>query len=247
MARNLAALPRALTSAAARKNWRRYLRHARRPWPTLLFLLPWLILYEVAAWRLSKAEGGHELLAQSMIKGVLAWFDLRGVLLPGLLLVAGLVIWHVRRRESWQFPPWVLPAMLLEGLVLSLPLWLVSGLFPAAAGPGGDSGAARAVAGIGAGIYEEAVFRLLLITLLLRFVARGLQLDARWAQPVAIGLAALAFALCHFQPVGADPFAWRIFWFKLAAGAYLGIVFMRRGVGVSTGTHMAYNLLRVWL
>ena len=67
------------------------------------------------------------------------------------------------------------------------------------------------------------------------------------ATACAIVLAAAAFALCHFDPIGNDIFAWRSFWFRMAAGVYLGVLFASRGLGVATGCHTAHNVLRVLL
>jgi hypothetical protein len=58
--------------------------------------------------------------------------------------------------------------------------------------------------------------------------------------------AATLFAWCHYQPVGLDVFAWSTFLVRLAAGAYLTLVFIWRGLGIAVGCHAAFNLFLCW-
>lgn len=246
MARDKSLLPPALPARGPQRLWRRYLRETCRPLPSLLFLLPCVALYELGAWALTRAaEPGHELLAHSMIQGVLSWFGVVGSWVPGLVLIVALLVWHHVRQDRWQMRLWVLPAMLAESLALAIPLLVISGLF--AAGPAGGHGGLRVrlVAALGAGIYEELVFRLLLISLFVWLLVRVAEARGPAAVAIAVGLSAVVFALCHFEPVGVEPFGWRTFTFKLVAGVYLGIVFLGRGVGVSSGSHVVYNVTLV--
>jgi membrane protease YdiL (CAAX protease family) len=64
---------------------------------------------------------------------------------------------------------------------------------------------------------------------------------------LVIGSAAAIFALCHVRPVGAEPFAWPTFLMRLAAGVYLSLIFIARGLGVATGCHAAYNLILLFM
>jgi membrane protease YdiL (CAAX protease family) len=136
--------------------------------------------------------------------------------------------------------------MLLESVMLAVPLLTLSALF----GPppmGGPPLRVQLVQALGAGVYEELVFRLLLISGLAWVLAEVLHMWRKAAWWTAIGLAAVIFALCHFEPIGSDSFGWGPFWFRLAAGAYLSAVFVGRGLGIASGSHAAYNLLLVWL
>ena len=230
-----------------RIRWRQYVRATQRPLYSLLFLLPLVVVYELAAWRMDDGTGGgRNLLAHSAIAGLLSWFGLVGVWGPPVVLVVALLTWHYRRRDRWRVRWWVLPGMLGEGLVLAIPLLVFSALFqPPQPGVGGSH--LQLVQGLGAGIYEELVFRLLLIsgmTWLLVEVFRVWRPAATWT---AVALAAVVFSLCHFAPIGAGPFAWGAFWFRVLAGVYLSVIFVGRGVGVSSGSHAAYNMLLVWL
>jgi membrane protease YdiL (CAAX protease family) len=228
-------------SASRSRRWRRYLRESRRPLHCLVFLAPWVLVYEVAARLPDDGHGpARDLFAHSVIQDLLGWFGLVGFWLPPVVLVATLLAWHRTRRDRWRVRWWVFPGMLLESLLLAVPLLALSALFEAAA-------QTRLIAALGAGIYEELVFRLLLISGLAWVLVETAQLGRRMALGVAVGLASLLFSLCHFEPVGPEPFAWRAFCFRLTAGVYLSLVFVRRGLGVSSGCHAGYNVLLAWL
>ena len=94
---------------------------------------------------------------------------------------------------------------------------------------------------------EELVFRLYLITMLMGLLTVVCRVPKRVALPIAVVLAALAFAGCHFGPIGSETFSWPLFVMLTVAGAYLAVVFAVRGLGVATGCHAAYNVMSLLL
>jgi membrane protease YdiL (CAAX protease family) len=100
---------------------------------------------------------------------------------------------------------------------------------------------------LGAGIYEELVFRLYLVSGLAWLLKGVCRVPKRAALPAAVVLAALIFAACHLRPIGADTFEWPQFLALTVAGGYLAVVFVVRGLGVATGCHVAYNLVALAL
>ena len=98
---------------------------------------------------------------------------------------------------------------------------------------------------IGAGIYEELVFRLILISLL---VVIGVDLLGRRAAPTAlaaIAISSLLFAAHHHRPIGVESFDFTRFAFRTIAGIYLAAVFWFRGYGPAAGCHAAHNVVLV--
>jgi membrane protease YdiL (CAAX protease family) len=222
--------------------WQRYWADAQRPLVVLLFLFPLVATYEFGA-MLSGGAGAPapKLLAQTLIQSLLSWFNVSGFWLPGLILFAALLFLHFHRRDPWRIRAWVLPLMAAESIVLTVPLVAMKVALLLAATRGAT---ARAIiVGIGAGIYEELVFRLLLITGLMWLARRLVGLPDKTALLCVLFVAAIIFAVCHVQPVGGEEFAVLPFLFRCGAGAYLGLIFLTRGLGVATGCHVAYNLL----
>jgi membrane protease YdiL (CAAX protease family) len=114
-------------------------------------------------------------------------------------------------------------------------------------------GTSRLIGFLGAGIYEELLFRLMLLPVLFA-VARGARLSpsASWTCAMVVG--SLLFAAAHYRftltvggmqfgPTAGDSFAWTTFAFRTAAGMFFSLLFLYRGFGVAAGAHAAYDIL----
>lgn len=225
--------------------WARYLAQSRRPLTSLLFLLPLLAFYEIGTLLLHSGLPQQRLLAHNLIVAAFGWIGVSGFWLPGVLLIAALLISHRLRRERWRVPPEVLPLMLVESVVLVLPLLAMNMVLLIAAVGGPGSAVGRVVVSMGAAVYEELVFRYFLVGGLIWLATRVWKFRWQQAAWVVVPLAALMFAQCHFEPVGGERYATLPYLLRFLAGIYLGIVFIGRGLGVTTGCHAAYNLLRL--
>ena len=218
----------------------------REPLYCLVFLLPMVLVYEFGAIMLRPAVWPEQqLFAQSLVERVLEWFGAVGFWAPGVLLLATLLIWHLLARHSWQMRAWIPLLMAVECLLLTLPLFMLDQVLLQIAALSTPEVKLRLLLSIGAGIYEELVFRLYLIVGLVSLLADGLRLPRKFATPAAAALSAIAFAVCHMHPIGSAEFTWPTFLFYCAAGGYLALLFVQRGLGISTGCHTAYNLLLV--
>jgi membrane protease YdiL (CAAX protease family) len=106
---------------------------------------------------------------------------------------------------------------------------------------------ASIVTGIGAGIYEELVFRLLLICgLMIAFQdLAGLSHKQSIILSVLIS-SALFSAHHHIDLLSGEPssvFSAAAFIFRTLAGIYFAILFAVRGFGITSGTHAFYNVI----
>ena len=101
------------------------------------------------------------------------------------------------------------------------------------------------VLSIGAGIYEELVFRLIAFTLLSFVFIDLMGMKRGWAGLLMVVSSSLLFSLYHY--LGHEQFDLRTFAFRTAAGAYFGAVFIFRGFGITAGTHAAYDIYIVAL
>jgi membrane protease YdiL (CAAX protease family) len=110
---------------------------------------------------------------------------------------------------------------------------------------------ANIITGIGAGIYEELVFRLILICILMILLQDALRLDHKNSIVLAVLISAALFSAHHHvdffsgQPNAIDPFNWTKFAFRTIAGIYFAILFAIRGFGITAGTHAFYNIIAV--
>ena len=100
----------------------------------------------------------------------------------------------------------------------------------------------RFVMSLGAGVYEETVFRLGIMTgvaALLEKVA-GLR---RWLSfTFALLVSSVLFSAMHHIPPYGDPLHLGVFVFRVLAGAIFGVIFWFRGFAVVVYTHALYDL-----
>lgn len=110
---------------------------------------------------------------------------------------------------------------------------------------------ANIVTGIGAGIYEELVFRLILICLLMLLFQDVLRLTHKKSIVFSVLISAALFSAHHHidllngQPNATDPFNLIRFAFRTIAGIYFAVLFAIRGFGITAGTHAFYNIIAV--
>jgi hypothetical protein len=144
--------------------------------------------------------------------------------------------------EAWSVRWRRVGGLYLEAAALALPLLAFNWAVAMTAGGEGASRLDLAAIGIGAGIYEELVFRLIVISLVVMVGVDLLRLDRGAVAVTAVFLSALAFAAHHHRPIGSEGFELARFAFRTLAGIYLAVIFWFRGYGSAAGCHAAYNL-----
>lgn len=229
-----------------------YRRATRDPIYALLVLTPLVIAYEMLAASL-RPPGAFppRLIAPSAIRNLFAWLGATGAWLPAITLIATLVGMQLSKNSPSKPRLLVVPVMILEGIALSAPLIVISVLLlyrgsPTAIDIAGITGY-RSTLAVGAAIYEEFVFRLILISALVFLFRDLMRVPSSGAISMSVAVAAAAFSACHFPPVGSLPFGWIEFFFYLSAGAYLSLLYLSRGLPIAVVCHAAYNIaLLAW-
>lgn len=232
-----------------------YWNDARRPLACLLFLVPWIAVYEAGILMLADADADRiRNGADFWMRSLLSAAGLGQFLLLPTLVVSVLLTWHILRRHPWRVRLETQAGMLAESLLLAM-LLVVAGqvhqllflnLQPDTADPRlltmatGDL--TRAISYVGAGVYEEVMFRLLLVpTAFLAF--RLFEFPTKWAATMAAVSTAFIFALAHHVGPSADAFNLFTFSFRATAGMFFAAIFFVRGFGITVGCHAAYDLL----
>jgi membrane protease YdiL (CAAX protease family) len=93
---------------------------------------------------------------------------------------------------------------------------------------------------IGAGIFEELIFRMILISAISIVLSHGLTFSANVSNATAILFAAIIFAAFHLFM---EPYSLPVFAQRVAGGVYLGILYSFRGYGISVYSHIIFNFL----
>jgi hypothetical protein len=230
-----------------------YFPATRHPWPCTLFLVPMLLAYESGVLMLG---GGHpEALrngADNWMRFGLTQLGLPFFWLPPLMLVLALGGWNFfRRADRPKDMVGVLCGMSIESVAFALGLWGVSrALVPLLQQLGvqleiqdGTASAARQVITyLGAGIYEEALFRLALYSAMV-WLLRLMEMPKVLAVLLAATASATLFSAAHHVGPYGQPFDNYLFLFRLAAGLYFALLYQYRGFGVAVGAHACYNLM----
>jgi hypothetical protein len=230
-----------------------YFPATRHPWPCFLFLLPLLLLYEVGVVVLG---GMHPETLRNGADNWLRWglgsMGVQTHYIAPVVLLLGFGIWSLRRREDRPRELFnVLTGMLLESVAFALGMWGVSrclgplidyfGLELALAAHT-EQALGQMVTFLGAGIYEETLFRLLLYTGLVWMLRR---IDLPMVLTVGFaGLVSASFfaAAHHLGPYG-EPFEGYAFLFRTVAGLYFALLYQVRGFGIAVGAHACYDVI----
>ncbi len=96
---------------------------------------------------------------------------------------------------------------------------------------------------IAAGVYEEILFRLILLGSIL-YIFKKIWQARLWVQAMlASAIAAAVFAIFHYPTL--EHVTWDSFMFRLIAGWILGIIYVARGLAVVVYTHALYDILYI--
>lgn len=227
-----------------------YYHWSRDPAVGLFAVLPLWLLYEGLRLTLVPAErnGAEVLLLRELQRvGPHGLIVLRVALLAAMFVAARSL---VRRDVPWLR---VAAVLALEGTVYGLLLGPIAGTLTTSAArlleilPMGNSLVTNLVGSLGAGIFEELVFRLGLMSAL---VWIGLRAVRAWSLPplaaksfvggVAVLVSAVVFSWFHH--FCGEPFDPTRFLFRTVAGVLLGLLMWARGYGVCVYAHAFYDL-----
>ncbi len=273
-----------------------YLERTGRPIYAIIFLLPFIILYELGTFLINT-----DVLNQSEVRVVaFVWlqealkflnFDGRWAwTAPPLVVFAILLGLQLASRKSWSLSPRDLVPMFIECVLLAIPLIVLSLVCNSRTQPvvqesnqvvsvvqqavevntdheavlrlqqvataehsEGESLLASIVTGLGAGIYEELVFRLVLMVVLMMIFQDALGLSHKHAIILSVLISAALFSahhhvvIIHGQIGQTSAFSWAAFSFRAIAGVYFAVLFAIRGFGITAGTHALYDILATCL
>ncbi len=237
---------------------RRYLDTTRTHTYSLLFALPLLVLYELGAMMMADGRGGgmrngadvllRTLLATGGVQGTLAF---TAALAVGAAVIVGLE----RRRKPVPLHGRYFVGMLAEsaayavifGFVVAAATQLLLGGMVRFAADGGITSMPLfdgVVLSLGAGIYEELLFRVILTGgLFALLLAAGVKRGT--AGVVAVVVSAFIFSAFHYVGPYAYPLELNSFTFRLLAGLAFSALYMTRGFGVAAWTHALYDVFLV--
>lgn len=222
-----------------------YFNQSALPLASLVFLAPLIVLYELGTRWYATDPVTHveqRIIAFSKMQEFFALFGATGKYMPAAAVVAILLAWHVARNDAWTTHLGHLAGMLVESAIYTIPLRALALAFahylPLYTPP--DKSRAMLVLSIGAGIYEEMVFRLVAFTVMSLLFIDVLKMERLRAFILMVLLSSVAFSAYHY--LGSEVFEWRSFSFRTLAGIYFALIFVWRGFGITAGAHAAYDV-----
>jgi hypothetical protein len=246
--------------ASDRGALRAYLTRSRAPRYSLVFALPLFLLYEGLAAALAGTPGsaGVRNAADVALKTPFLLFSGARGSLAFFATVIAICIFFVARdltktRERPQ--PRTFLLMLGESCVLALVLGIVVATLTqrllgalslaAQAAPAplqGMGASTRLMLSLGAGLYEELLFRVLLVG--------GLTAGFKWlfgartlvAGVAAAAIGALVFSAFHYVGEYGDPLELASFTYRAIAGLVFSGLYLTRGFGITAWTHALYDV-----
>jgi Na+-translocating ferredoxin:NAD+ oxidoreductase RnfD subunit len=183
------------------------------------------------------------------------------------------VVGRDMRANRGGLRPRVFVGMLLEAVVLAVCFGTVVGSLSAhvvgairlgsaadaitwLVGPGGRAAdampmgpiaraptATKIMLALGAGVYEELVFRVFLVSAIALVTRRVFKWSVTVSGLVAVGLSALIFATFHYIGPYGDPLRLDSFVFRLIGGVVFSALYVTRGFGITAWTHALYDLM----
>lgn len=239
---------------------KQYLEASRSPWYSLLFVLPLWLLYEVLVVAANLGRGGMVVNgADAFLRDTLGVLGMQGRLAGMVALAVVAAVWVCRadsgHRKKGIYPGYFL-YMLAESALYALMfggvvVWLMQLLLPGfifrlqVAGVSSLDLGLRFTTSLGAGVYEELVFRVLLMGGACWAGVHFLKLKPGASLLIAMIVSSLAFSAFHYIGSMRDTLTAASFLFRFFAGILLAVLYRLRGFGIAAYTHALYDVFLV--
>ena len=238
-----------------------YFDVSRSPRYSVLFALPLLVAYEALAAALAGPRSSSQIRNGADVLLKEAFIAVAGPNGPLVFIAAvvGIGIWFIARdikRTGKGVRPIVFGAMMAESIALAAifgivigtltvkllgSLRMVSMMGAATTQISAMSWSTRLMLSLGAGLYEELLFRVLLVTALAAGARIGFGFGTRGAGVFATIVGALIFSAFHYIGPFADPFRLTSFTFRAISGVAFSALYLTRGFGITAWTHSLYD------
>ena len=225
-----------------------YWLSTRSPLYSFLFTVPLFLIYEIGIF-LTSSDDMFVLRngADALMRQILATFGITGLYWVGLIFFIGFIIAFILQRKYWeetQIHSDYFLLMMVESVGWSVLIYfLMTNIYLLLMNPTGSMLVQQVTLAVGAGIYEEFLFRVLLIagiSVILGFIFQWSDKTRNWA---AMVIAAGIFSSFHFIGEYGDFFSFNIFMVRFLAGIALGTLYFLRGFGITAWSHAVYDLI----
>ena len=219
---------------------------------SFLISLPLFLAYELLI-LISQPDSSQivRISVDSWFKSIFSLFGVNTVSIT-LLIVAlfGMFILYKEREQLRELRFKYFPLMIGEStiyavLVTLVATFFVSMVFAISANDPISSltGLQKFALSLGAGLYEELFFRVILVSVLISVFQKVFN-NKNWAAiTAAVVLSAFLFSMVHYVGSMGDPFTLSSFTYRFVFGLILNGIYVWRGFGIAAWTHALYDLM----
>jgi len=225
-----------------------YFLQTRSSFYSFLFTIPLFFIYEVGILFLSKDDilvvrNGADFLMRSILElfGIFGLYGLGAIFLIGFIIT---YIYFFNDKSNKSIRADYLFIMIFESVCWALILYfLLSKFMLVLMNPIGKTITQQVTLAVGAGIYEEFLFRVMLISGLTGIIGFVFLWSEKVRKAAALIIAAGIFSAFHFVGDYGDFFSMELFLLRFFAGIILGILYIARGFGITAYAHSIYDLI----
>ena len=225
-----------------------YFLQTRSSFYSFLFTIPLFFIYEVGILFLSKDDilvvrNGADFLMRSILEsfGIFGLYGLGAIFLIGFIIT---YIYFFNDKSNKSIRADYLFIMIFESVCWALILYfLLSKFMLVLMNPIGKTITQQVTLAVGAGIYEEFLFRVMLISGLTGIIGFVFLWREKVRKAAALIIAAGIFSAFHFVGDYGDFFSMELFLLRFFAGIVLGVLYIARGFGITAYAHSIYDLI----
>ena len=224
-----------------------YLTVSKSPLYSFIFTLPLFLLYEVGIFLISSRDidqlrNGADVLMRQVLEsfGIYGMYGFGGTFLIGFLIA---FIRQKKNLRTSEIESRFLLIMFFESIVWATLLVIMMIKIPTFLSLSNeDHLIQQVVLAIGAGIYEEFVFRVLLISGLAIFFGLIFNWGEFGKTFLSVIISSAIFSIFHFFGSYGDTFSFPLFFVRFFAGIFLAMIYIFRGFGITAYAHSIYDL-----
>ena len=224
-----------------------YWRFSRSAYYSVVSALPLLVVYEILVIMTQSRYWGIRNAADMWIRTFLMAFDLRAQHLTFVMIGIAFALIPVAKTRSYgvklkaNFFLLMLAEAFTYSLVLGGVLQSILRLSGLAAGGPGNGALQNFALSLGAGLFEEIIFRVLLLNLLF-FLLNYIFKNKIATAVISVLVASFMFSFSHYIGSMADSWELYSFMFRWIAGMLFTVLYFIRGFAITAYTHALYDI-----
>jgi membrane protease YdiL (CAAX protease family) len=216
---------------------------------SLVLVFPLFLIYQVGVLFTLPVLNGADFLTVFLFRNL--GLSTGAYLAYTAAVAVGFVVAVAMLRRKQRFNPRLIVPVFIESAIYALTMGSlivfvmtrVLHVSPRLAGGIAEQGlGTRFVMSLGAGVWEETIFRLGIMTGVAVLLERVLGLGRWVAITVALLASSFLFSAMHHIPPYGDPLHLGVFLFRVLAGCFFGLVYWFRGFAIAVYTHALYDI-----